>query len=245
MRDIQYVPFGENGIKVVFPNHISQEIHERILKLYQSIKRHAFDPITDVVPSYTVLTVYFNEKLVSFQQMRQKLEYIWEAANEEDHSSSSKVVTLPTYYGGQEGEDLQQVAKENNLSVEDVIDLHSSRDYLTYMIGFLPGFPYLGGMDERIATPRLEKPRAHVEAGSVGIAGSQTGVYPVASPGGWNIIGQTPVPIVDFTREEPFLIAMGDYIRFRPVPKEEYEDILKRIHNGSYTIEIINKEAWT
>ncbi|WP_345241827.1 5-oxoprolinase subunit PxpB [Pontibacillus salipaludis] len=243
MRDIQYVPFGENGIKIVFPNHISQEIHERILKLYQSIKRHAVEFITDIVPSYTVLTVYFNETLTSFNQMKEKLESIWASADKKDETAPSRVVILPVYYGGDVGEDLEKVASVNNVSAEEVIDLHSSRDYLTYMIGFLPGFPYLGGMDERIATPRLEKPRARVEAGSVGIAGSQTGVYPIGSPGGWNIIGQTPVPIVDFTREEPFLIEMGDYIRFRPVQHEEYEDIKERIKNGSYTIEIVDKEA--
>ncbi|KGP92520.1 allophanate hydrolase [Pontibacillus chungwhensis BH030062] len=243
MRDIQYVPFGENGIKIVFPNHISQEIHERILKLYQSVKRHTVESITDIVPSYTVLTVYFNETLTSFNQMKEKLESIWASADARDETPSSRVVTLPVYYGGEVGEDLPKVASANNFSQEDVINLHSSRDYLTYMIGFLPGFPYLGGMDERIATPRLEKPRGRVEAGSVGIAGSQTGVYPIGAPGGWNIIGQTPIPIVDFTREEPFLIEMGDYIRFRPVQHKEYEEIKQRIKNGSYTIEIVDKEA--
>lgn len=243
MRDIQYVPFGENGIKVVFPNHISQEIHERILKLYQSIKRHAVESITDIVPSYTVLTVYFNETLTSFTQMKEKLESIWAATDSKEETASSRIVVLPVYYGGDVGEDLEKVASTNDVSAEEVINLHSSRDYLTYMIGFLPGFPYLGGMDERIATPRLKKPRAQVEAGSVGIAGSQTGVYPINSPGGWNIIGQTPVPIVDFTREEPFLIEMGDYIRFRPVQHTEYEDIKERIENGSYNIEILDKEA--
>ena len=130
---------------------------------------------------------------------------------------NSRTVEIPTLYGGENGPDLSFVAEHNGLTVEEVVRIHSSRDYPVYMMGFTPGFPYLGGMDGRIAAPRLNSPRTNVPAGSVGIAGEQTGIYPMESPGGWQIIGRTETTLFDPNHEKPFLLAPGDQVRFVPV----------------------------
>ena len=134
-----------------------------------------------------------------------------------------RVLEIPCCYGGAYGEDLAGLAELTGLSEQEIVAIHSGREYRVYMLGFLPGFVYLGGMDERIAAPRLSSPRVSIPAGSVGIGGSQTGVYPMASPGGWRLIGMTPVAFYDPGREKPVLCEAGDYIRFVPIPPEEYE----------------------
>ena len=136
------------------------------------------------------------------------------------------VVEIPVFYGGSYGEDLKDVAAHAGLTEEEVIKLHSSVDYNIYMLGFLPGFPYLGGLDPKLFTPRLDNPRTKIPEGSVGIGGEQTGIYPLESPGGWRLIGRTPLKLYDPDREQPFLYQAGDYIRFVPITAEEYEAYL-------------------
>ena len=138
-----------------------------------------------------------------------------------------KIIEIPTTYGGEYGPDIENVANQNRISVEEVIKIHSSKTYLIYMLGFTPGFPYLGGMDERIATPRLKTPRTKIAGGSVGIAGSQTGIYPIDSPGGWQLIGKTPLMLYSPHRESPILLSSGDYIKFVPINEAEYKKIEK------------------
>ncbi|MEG2984683.1 MAG: 5-oxoprolinase subunit PxpB, partial [Peptostreptococcaceae bacterium] len=136
------------------------------------------------------------------------------------------IVEIPVLYGGEFGPDIETVARHNNLSVEEVMDIHSKGEYLVYMLGFTPGFTYLGGMDNKIETPRLEIPRVKIPAGSVGIAGKQTGVYPIDSPGGWQLIGRTPIKLYDINKERPILLSAGDYVKFVPINKAEYEKML-------------------
>jgi len=145
-----------------------------------------------------------------------------------------RLVTLPVLYGGERGPDLAFVAEQHQLRVDEVIELHSRPEYLVYMIGFAPGFPYLGGLPERLATPRLEKPRRSVPKGSVGIGGEQTGVYSVDSPGGWRLIGHTPVPLYDPAGERPSLLQAGDRVRFRPVGEAEYAEISASVRKGTW-----------
>ena len=133
--------------------------------------------------------------------------------------------------------DLEFVARNAGMSTDEVIDLHSGADYPVYMMGFTPGFPYLGGMSERIATPRLSTPRGVIPAGSVGIAEAQTGVYPIESPGGWQLIGRTPLRLFDVTRTPPSLIDAGDCVRFVPLAdKEEYQDIEEKVEAGEFKV---------
>jgi len=148
----------------------------------------------------------------------------------------SEVLEIPVLYGGEEGPDLAFVAEHNGKTQEEVIKIHTSTEYLIYMLGFTPGFTYLGGMSDEIATPRLKTPRVKIPAGSVGIAGSQTGVYPIDSPGGWQLIGRTPVRMYDADRETPILPQAGQYIKFYAIDKAEYDRIAAQEAAGGYTV---------
>jgi len=158
-----------------------------------------------------------------------------EGALAEGEAAAPRLGEIPTLYGGEYGPDIGAVAQHNGISEAEVISIHSGADYLVYMMGFLPGFPYLGGMSERIATPRLQTPRPSIPAGSVAIAERQTGIYPVESPGGWRIIGRTPVRLFDPGREPPVGIEPGDYLRFVPVDESGYADVQSRTRAGTYT----------
>ena len=149
---------------------------------------------------------------------------------------------IPVLYGGEYGPDLNYVAEYNHLTPEEVVRIHTSAEYLIYMLGFTPGFSYMGGMDERIATPRLESPRVLIPAGSVGIAGKQTGIYPIDSPGGWQLIGRTPVKLYDAHRDNPILLDAGLHVKFIPVDKSEFQRIESRIEQGRYHCHTYVKE---
>ena len=152
---------------------------------------------------------------------------------------------IPVCYGGDFGPDLSDVAEHAGMSAEEVIAIHSGHDYLIDMLGFLPGFAYLGGLDERLHTPRLATPRTRIEPGAVGIGGAQTGIYPLASPGGWRIIGRTPVRPYDPDRESPILYAAGDYLRFVPITPQEFSLIETQVESGTYECEIVKGRATT
>lgn len=139
-----------------------------------------------------------------------------------------RTVSIPVCYGGEYGPDLEYVARHHNLTPEEVISIHSEGEYLAYMIGFAPGFPFLGGLSEKIATPRRPSPRTSIPAGSVGIAGMQTGVYPISTPGGWQLIGQTPIKLFLPEQNPPSLLQAGDIVKFEPISKEEYQEILAK-----------------
>ena len=150
-------------------------------------------------------------------------------------SEQPLVVHVPTLYGGEHGPDLEYIADRAGMSVEEAVTIHSAEEYLVYMMGFTPGFPYLGGLDERLATPRLETPRQEIVAGTVGIAESQTGVYPVSSPGGWRLIGRTPLRLFDPSRESPSLLSAGNYLRFVPLSgEEEFVAIQNSVAAGTF-----------
>lgn len=169
--------------------------------------------VTGVVPGYTTLLVEYDPEMSSeealSEQIRRALELQTDAEQE-----PARVVEIPVHYGGAFGPDLEFVARHNGLSPKDVIQIHTSGLYQVFMIGFAPGFPYLGIVEDSIAAPRLESPRKRVPAGSIGIAGRQTGIYPRESPGGWRLIGRTDVKLFDPLSEPPVLLRAGDSVRF-------------------------------
>ncbi|MDW7669929.1 MAG: 5-oxoprolinase subunit PxpB, partial [Bacillota bacterium] len=198
--------------------------------------------ILDWIPTYRSILIKYNPSVISNHQLINQLASL-ETIKDNKELSTPFITEIPVVYGGAFGPDLEYVANHNNLSVKEVIKIHSERNYLIYMKGFTPGFPYLGGMSERIATPRLKSPREKITGGSVGIAGNQTGIYPIDSPGGWQLIGKTPVKLFNPEKEEPFLLRAGDYLRFVPVTEEEYSQIELQISLNKYEVKRFSLEV--
>ncbi len=231
----RYLPAGDRVLTVELGNAISPEINSKVRDLMLAVEARKLPGVVDLVPSYRSLLVYYEPSLVGLERLTGELEQL-EDASETVALANPRVVHVPTFYGGEEGPDLDFVAQHNELTRQEVIDIHTGTDYLVYMLGFSPGFPYLGGMSERIATPRLRTPRTVIPAGSVGIAESQTGVYPSATPGGWRLIGKTPLIFFDQEREPPALVSPGDYIRFLAVNDGEYRYVARQVAEGSYRV---------
>lgn len=241
-RPVRFLPAGDRALVVEFGNEIAPAIHARVRALTQALQVRPIRGVVEVVPTYRSLLVYFDPMQVDPAALEQAL--LDRIRQREALQLPQPTVTvIPVCYGGEFGPDLPFVCEHTGLSADEVIRIHTGRDYLIYMLGFTPGFPYLGGMDERIAAPRLESPRTKIPAGSVGIAGRQTGVYPVESPGGWRIIGRTPIKLYDPYREPPALLEPGNYVRFRAVTRAEYEAIAEQVAAGTYRVEVVPKAA--
>ena len=218
---------GDQAVLVEFGDEISPETNARVHGLARAIEEASIEGVVDLIPAYDSLLVQYDATAVSMGDLQAR---IMDLDSERVASAEGgRVVELPVLYGGEHGPDIERVAEHAGMSVDEVIRLHSGTDYLVYMLGFTPGFPYLGGLDDRLATPRVATPRLEIPGGSVGIAESQTGVYPLTSPGGWNIIGRTPLSLFDPTREPPSLLAPGDLVSFVPLDgPEEYEGMTER-----------------
>jgi inhibitor of KinA len=189
--------------------------------------------MVEYIPAFTTVTVFYDPLYIADQiSEKNQLPYEWVQgeidrllSDLKEHDQSSRTVDIPVCYGGVFGPDLPYVAEQNNMTEEEVIATHMKGDYIVYMIGFAPGFPYIGGMDKKIAAPRRDDPRLTIPAGSVGIAGEQTGVYPIETPGGWQLIGRTPLKLFDPEKETPSLLQAGDRIRFTRINEENYKEM--------------------
>ena len=222
MDNMKILPAGDRALVADFGNVISEDVNRKVNALKKSLLAEKVAGVREMIPTYRSLLVEYNPSVISMQDLSRRIEAAsLEGAGVE--AEKKRVLEIPCCYGGQYGEDLAGLAELTGLSEKEIIDIHAGTEYRVYMLGFLPGFVYLGGMDERIAAPRLKTPRVSIPAGAVGIGGSQTGVYPMASPGGWRLIGMTPVDFYDPKREKPVLCEAGDYIRFVPISPEEYE----------------------
>ena len=218
-------PVGDCAISIDFGQVIDPKINRHIRQTIERIQALQLDGIIELVPTYCALLVQYDATLYTYADMCHIIEPIFSESVTDNDNEKVTVIEIPTVYGGEFGPDLGFVASHNNLSEEEVIAIHSGTDYLVYMLGFIPGFTYLGGMDSRIATPRLSSPRTLIPAGSVGIAGEQTGTYPSDSPGGWQIIGRTPVIMYDMSKKQAALLSAGDYVRYVPIDEPEYNRI--------------------
>ncbi|MEA4846414.1 MAG: 5-oxoprolinase subunit PxpB [Clostridiaceae bacterium] len=239
-ENARYLMSGDKGLIVEFGNEISDAVNEKVRNLYWAINKNEIPGIFEMIPTYRSLMIIYDPIKIELDSLIEKLAGI-EKNMESIELPKPRIIEIPTIYGSEFGEDLSFVAEHNGISEDEVIKIHSSVDYRIYMLGFTPGFPYLGGMSEKIATPRLKTPRTKIPAGSVGIAGKQTGIYPIESPGGWQLIGLTPIKLYDPKNEVPILLQAGDYIRFVPIDKDEYSHISSLVEKNRYEIKIVTE----
>ncbi len=228
---------GDSAVTITLGQGIHPDVHQKVKSLARELEAQPFAGMIEVVPSYNKLTIHYSPYKVHYGQtaysgttaFEKVTTYIEQLSQtiQTTAAATGRLIELPVLYGGDAGPDLEFVAQHSGLSREDVIDIHSRTEYLVYMIGFAPGFPFLGGMDKAVAVPRKETPRPAIPAGSVGIAGLQTGVYPLETPGGWQIIGHSPTPLFLPDLSPPSHILAGDRVKFRPVSEDEYQQLKK------------------
>lgn len=238
MSSIRLLAAGEQGLVVEFGDAIDPALNGRVHDFCRRISALHLSGVIEIVPTYRSALIMFDPFVIQRAELARHAAKLAETEGSHEADARPRLVTIPVCYGGQFGPDLDFVANHNHLGADDVIRIHASRPYKIYMLGFMPGFPYLGGMDGRIAAPRLPRPRTKITAGSVGIAGNQTGFYPCESPGGWRLIGRTPIKPFDPESDKPFLFASGDFIRFRPISIDEFERIALDVERGVYRPEI-------
>lgn len=237
------VPLGDQAISITFGDGIDPETNERVIRFCRAVMDDPFPGLIEAVPAYHTATVFYDgmearrSLLPPFkgggkgmmELISEHCRRVWMKAADSDRNQSVKprLVRIPVVYGGKRGPDLEEVAEACRIGVEDVIRLHASVEYRVYLTGFLPGFPYMGRLPKELSLDRKPTPRLNVPPGSVAIAGDQTGIYPIASPGGWRVIGQTPMVLFDPRRHPPGRLRAGDRVRFVPIPEKEWERYAK------------------
>ena len=226
MHEYEILPCGDTAVLIRFEQKIDPEILRQVTMMTNAIKKAEINGILDIIPAYASILVCFDPLKTDMRSIISKIQKL-KPEKQSEIEQGQRVVRIPVLYGKPFPEDLQHVADHAGLTIEEVIQIHTANTYPVYMIGFLPGFPYLGNLDERIHTPRRTEPRTDIPAGAVGIGGGQTGVYPISSPGGWHIIGRTPVKLYAPAEEQPVLLRSGDLIHFYSITEEEYEKIEK------------------
>ncbi|HIJ57285.1 MAG TPA: 5-oxoprolinase subunit PxpB [Deltaproteobacteria bacterium] len=217
---------GDRSLLAAYGTGVDQAVNDKVRRMATLITNQKLPGIDAVVPSYCNLSVHYNPLKIGFSELRDVLWSLEKKLNKAD-IPESRTIDIPVRYGDEFGPDIDFVAQHNGISVDEVIQIHTCSAYHIFAIGFAPGFCYLGGLSSRLHAPRLETPRVRVAAGSVGIAGAQTGVYPLASPGGWRLIGRTPLRLFAPERPQPILYQAGDTIRFRSVSSDEFNHISK------------------
>ncbi len=226
--EFRIVPAGDSAMILEFPgipgvdDRIDPEVNQRVVAVAESLQREGFAGVRDVVPTFRSVAVYFDPLRTAVNGLVEWLEAEARQPTVERREAAS-IVHIPVCYGGEFGPDLQEVAAFGGLEPSEAIALHASETYRVYMLGFLPGFAYLATVNPRIAAPRLATPRVRVPSGSVAIAGQQTGIYPSETPGGWLLIGRTPLKPYDAVRTDPFLLKAGDRVKFDPIDLIEYK----------------------
>ena len=216
------VPAGESAVSVEFEDRVDRAVNARVIAVADTIQRAGHSGVRDIVPTYRSVAVYFDPLRVDYTSLIDGLERA-AAAPAPDEVVNASAVRIPVCYGDDLGPDLVDVASFAQASEDEVVRLHSGRTYRVFMLGFVAGFAYMGTVDDRIAMPRHATPRTRVPLGSVGIASTQTGVYPAETPGGWQLIGRTPIKPFDPRRPDPFLLKAGDSVQFYPIDRPEYD----------------------
>ena len=238
MTNVKFFPAGDHAMVVEFGSIIAENINQKVHALAGWIEEKQIEGVVELLPTFRSLMIYYDCHVVSFEQLKRKVSE-FDDTKVSAGAEKKKIIKVPCCYGARFGSDLHDMEKILGIDKDEIIRIHSSVCYKIYMLGFLPGFVYLGGLDKRIEVPRLSSPRVKINPGSVGIGGNQTGVYPVASPGGWRLIGGTPLDFYDPDREKPILCNASEYIRFVPIHIDEYYDIRHLVLKGQYEPEVI------
>ena len=231
----RFLAGGDKAFFIEFGNAITPELSRRVRHLLLAIQNVSIPGLIETVPTYRSLLIYYDPLATSPVELRDRLETLEQSAEDSEFPEPT-VTEIPTVYGNEYGPDLEFVAKHNGLSTEEVVGIHTSNVYLIYMLGFIPGFTYLGGLPSSIATPRLGTPRSRIPGGSVGIAGSQTGIYPTESPGGWQLIGRTPLELFHPHQEPPALLQTGNHVIFVRITPQEFTRIKEEVQQGTYRV---------
>jgi len=231
----RYLPFGDSALVVEFGEAISLEANSKVAALNGAILKAEIQGVEELVSTYRSLLVRYNPLKTTYEQLAFRIKDTEKTLKELTAEVKGRKIIIPVVYGGEYGPDLAYVAQYHKLSKKQVVKLHSEREYRVYMIGFVAGFPYLGEVPDEIATPRLETPRLKVPTGSVGIAEKQTGIYPCEAPGGWQIIGRTPLKLFNPLQQPPALLKPGDNVKFKPISEREFkiieESVLKSVYS--------------
>lgn len=218
---LEFNPVSVDSFIISFSNRIDLKVSEEISRYFRKLEK--IDEIIDVVPSYTTILVTFDIFNITYEELKEIILNI--KLDPVEQSIKSNIVEIPVYYGEEVGLDLNRISELNNISIDEIIDIHSSSIYTVFTIGFAPGFAYLGEVSEKIATPRLTSPRKLVKKGSLALADTQTAIYPQNSPGGWNIIGATTFDMFDKNNPNLCPLKMGDKIKFKSISKEEFIEL--------------------
>jgi inhibitor of KinA len=216
-------PLGDRAIVVSFDDAFDEATLQQILSFSQALERAALPGVRESTPGLSTVTIYYDPLQVRLPDVLARLERLLDELPKHETPLPQRTIEIPVCYGGQFGPDLPFVAEHSGLKVEEVVELHVAGVYRVYMLGFVPGFPYLGGLSPRITAPRRATPRLKTPAGSVGIAGEQTGVYPLETPGGWQLIGRTPLRLFRTEQSPPSLLEPGDRVRFRAISDNEFQ----------------------
>ena len=229
-------PLGDSALLLSFGNSIDEEVNNKVLLAFYLLKSNRLNGITDVVPAYSSIAIHYDVYTLRKGLLEGRsaydivVSYIHQLLLEEYELMpfQPRLIKVPVCYDPNYGPDISCIARFRQLKLEEVIKIHTSKRYRVYMIGFMPGFTYMAEVDERIQVRRRADPRTKVEAGSVGIAGKQTGIYPITSPGGWQIIGRTPLPLFHKSEKNPVMFEPGDEVEFYSISEDEYKSFDKR-----------------
>lgn len=231
-QTFRLLPLGDAALTVEFGNQIDPRLNAQVIAFADTVRAQTWEGVLDIVPTYRSVTIHVDPLCLDVATLSDRLLRLSHTVSHQA-MPSGRHHTIPVLYGGEWGPDLEDVAAFAKMSAADAMRLHASVPYRVYMLGFSPGFPYLGSVPEPLAMPRLATPRTTVPAGSVGIAGSQTGIYPTSTPGGWRLIGRTPVALYRPNSSNPFLLSPGDVVRFEPIGPQDFDRLRRGAHDDA------------
>ncbi|MDO5115111.1 MAG: 5-oxoprolinase subunit PxpB [Synergistaceae bacterium] len=242
--DGTFLTAGDTAVSVEVGNDISIPTSQKVSLLFRMLQAAGIDGIVELLPAYCSVTIQYDPSIIHHDDLVQKVKGVMDSAStrEAGPSVSEMMCDIPVLYGGEYGYDIQEVADYHKKTVQDIIDIHSSHENYTYMLGFAPGMGYLGSQNG-LRMPRRKSPRLSVEEGSIIIWENQSIIFPITGPTGWNVIGKTPVKIFDISKKQPFLLSAGLWIKFFPVNEEEYREIAKQSAEGKYLCRFYDRRA--